>query len=212
MSYRDNKDVFNFKLTQNIHFTKAGLPIVRGIDYIPHKVLPFNYALTTENKDNTIHFYIDDYQFERIWNSPIKYTKILKKFSCLIGPDFSMYKNFPKPLQMFNLYKQRLLTAYWQSLDIKVIPNVCWSNFDDLETCLDGLPKYSVIALSTNGCLNKQCKNDFVKCFNKMKEILKPLKILVVGKLPEEIKYTQEIIQYDSFANRFENMKKGDKM
>lgn len=213
MSYRDNTDIFNFKLLKNIEFTKNGFPLISGTDYIPKKLISFNFAMTVKDKKELgVHFYIDDYQFERIWNSPIKYTKVLSAFDCLIGPDFSMYTNFPKPLQMFSLYKQRLLMAYWQRLGLKVIPNVCWSSFDDLELCLDGIPKYSVIALSTNGCLNKDTKKDFLKCFYKMKEILKPLKIIIVGNIPEELKNKKEILQFNSFLKRFENLTKEGKI
>ncbi|MGN1208281.1 MAG: DUF4417 domain-containing protein [Christensenellales bacterium] len=213
MSYRDYTDIFNFKLLKNIKLTKSGFPIVQGTDYVPTKLIPFNYAATIKDKQNTsVHFYIDDYQFERVWNKPTMYAQILSGFDCVIGPDFSLYANFPKPLQMFNLYKQRLLTAYWQSLGIKVIPNVCWSTLEDLELCLDGLPKYSVVSLSTNGCLNEETKKSFLECFNKMEEILKPLKILIIGNIPEELKHKNNIIQFNSFSKRFENLKQRSKI
>ena len=214
MKYRKNTDIFNFKLLNNIRLTDYGIPIIKGTNYIPKELISFNYALSTKNRKNKgIHFYIDDYQFERIWKNPTKYINLLKQFNCLIGPDFSMYKNFPKPLQVYNLYKQRLLTAYWENLGLTVIPNVCWSSLEDLEFCLDGLPKYSVVALSTNGCLNKLVKTEFIECFNKMVEELKPLKIIVIGTIPIELeKYKNIIIQFNSHINYFENLEKGVKI
>lgn len=213
MSYRDNTDVFNFKLLDNIKLTSSGIPIIHGTNYIPKNLIAFNYAKTTKiKKEFGVHFYIDDYQFERVWNKPTKYTNLLKHFDCLIGPDFSMYKNFPSPLKIFNLYKQRLLTAYWQHLGIEVIPNVCWSSLEDLEFCLEGLPKNSVLALSTNGCLNKEVKDEFVECFDKMIEILNPLKVIIVGTIPTELKKYKNIILFNSHTIHFENLKKGDKI
>lgn len=214
MNYRENTDIFNFKLLKDVRLTKHGIPIIKGTDYYPKQFISFNYVLSTKNRnDFGVHFYIDDYQFERIWNNPTKYTKILKQFNCLIGPDFSMYKNFPKPLQIFNLYKQRLLMAYWQNQGLKVIPNICWSSLDDLDFCLEGLPKYSIVALSTNGCLNKKVKIEFVQCFEKMVDILKPLKIIIIGSIPKELnKYKNIILQFNSHINHFEKLKKGVKI
>lgn len=205
------KDVFNFSLTQNIQFTSSGLPIIHGTNYIPTHLKPFNYMLNSTNNNFGIHFYIDDYQFERIWNNPIRYTKLLKNYDCVIGPDFSLYKNLPKPIQIYNLYRQRLLTAYWQNLGIKVIPNLTWSDEESLKITLDGMPKYSVIALSTNGCLkNKKTKNEFLKCFNKAINYLKPIKMLVIGNIPIELQSNDKIIQYDNYSKHFENLHKGD--
>lgn len=211
--YRNIKDVFNFKLLKNIRLAENEIPIISGTEYVPKKLVPFNYAKTYKNKKVGIHFYIDDYQFERIWNSPLKYTTLLKNFDCVIAPDFSLYANFPKPLRMFNLYKQRLLMAYWQNEGINVIPNLTWSSMDDLEECLKGFPKYSVIALSTNGCMmNKRTKTSFIKCFNKAVEILKPLKIIIVGLVPEGLERNKNIIQFNSYSKHFENLKKGSKI
>ena len=52
---------------------------------------PFNFALTeAEPQSNICHFYLDDYQFERVWREPDVYVPILKKFNAVIGADFSM--------------------------------------------------------------------------------------------------------------------------
>lgn len=40
--------------------------------------IPVNYALTAkEKKTKGVHFYKDDYQFERFWNNPDKYIPLL---------------------------------------------------------------------------------------------------------------------------------------
>lgn len=39
--------------------------------------IPVNYALTAKDKATKgVHFYKDDYQFERFWNNPDKYIPI----------------------------------------------------------------------------------------------------------------------------------------
>ena len=44
------------------------------------EVIPFNYAITERQPQNKgVHFFLDDYQFERVWTCPEKYGEILKK-------------------------------------------------------------------------------------------------------------------------------------
>ena len=65
---KDRKDVFNFRLLKDVKFSSSGMPIIFGTEYVPKSLISFNYAKTYKNKDVGIHFYIDDYQFERVWN------------------------------------------------------------------------------------------------------------------------------------------------
>ena len=45
------------------------MPIIRKCRSCPSKLIGFNYMLTTEPEKGTgVHFYVDDYQFERVWN------------------------------------------------------------------------------------------------------------------------------------------------
>ncbi len=68
-----------------------------------------------------IHFFIHDYQFIRLWNTPDKYIDLLKDFDYVLTPDFSTYTDMPKALQIYNIYRKQWLGAYWQMQDINVI-------------------------------------------------------------------------------------------
>ena len=51
--------------------------------------IPVNYALTAKDKATKgVHFYKDDYQFERFWNNPDKYISLLQQFGAVCSPDF----------------------------------------------------------------------------------------------------------------------------
>lgn len=67
------------------------MPIVKKTDCIPADLIGFNYAKTCKDKDCGIHFFVDDYQFERVWNYPEKYVDILAEYDCILTPDFSLY-------------------------------------------------------------------------------------------------------------------------
>lgn len=68
----------------------------------------FNEVLSdTKPKSHTgVHFFVDDYQFERIWNRPDDYIPQLKKYACVASPDFSPYGDMPLITQMFNHYRK----------------------------------------------------------------------------------------------------------
>lgn len=203
------KDVFNFSITNDLEtMGKFDMPKVQAFSPGQLKcefliATPFNFALTeTQPESKVCHFYIDDYQFERIWREPNSYVPILKKFNAVIGPDFSIYTNMPKPQQIHNNWRNKVLMAYFQNQGIKVIPNVQWANQDSFDWCFDGLEPGGIFAISTNGCHTKQAKEIFMQGYNKMLEVLKPQKIICVGVLPKELQNENKIIQIDSFMGQ----------
>lgn len=112
----------------------------------------FNYALKEKNPQNIgVHFFLHDYQFERVWNYPDRYTEVLSKFAFVLSPDFSPYSDMPRALKIYNVYRNRWCARYWQEFGIKVIPTITWSDEDSLSYCLNGVPKHSTIAISTMG-------------------------------------------------------------
>lgn len=203
------KDVFNLKLLQNIETIKPfDLPKLSQTLEVPTDVISFNYCKSCKNPKNYyIHFYIDDYQFERIWNRPEYYVKVLGQFKGIIAPDYSTYTNMPVAQQIFQVYKSRLIGAYFQSHGYNVIPNLSWSDEKSLEWSLKGLPKHSTVALSTNGCLNKDTKENFIKCYKKAIQELEPTTIIIVGEVPEEIKSDKTV----QFNNRINHLRKINK-
>ena len=127
------------------------MPIINNDHYIPERLIGFNEALTSKAYDACVHFFLDDYQFERIWKEPRRYVDALKRFSGVCSPDFSLYLDMPTPLRIYNTYRSRLVGQYLQSQGLKVIPTISWANKDSFEFCFKGIPKGSVVAISTLG-------------------------------------------------------------
>lgn len=136
---------------------KYEMPIVYDDHVIPTELISFNYAKSTEaNNALGVHFYIDDYQFERVWNAPEDYVEILGKFQCMITPDFSLYMDMPLAMKIWNVYRNRLIGNYYQSTGIKVIPSVSWAGPDTYEFCFDGIQPGSTVSISTVGVKRKE--------------------------------------------------------
>ena len=94
---------------------KYDLPVVRtDIVCRADSLIPFNRAKTCLRRDVGVHFFIDDYQFERVWKSPQLYVEMLKRYRFVCAPDFSLYLDMPMATKIWNVYRSRLITAYWQ--------------------------------------------------------------------------------------------------
>lgn len=127
------------------------MPMLKKVDYVPNKLIGFNYMLSTNQNDVGIHFYLDDYQFERVWSNPQKYVEKLKEFECVLTPDYSLYLEMPIAMMIWNVYRSRLIGQMCQDNGMIVIPTVSWAEPDTFEFCFDGLPENSTLSISTVG-------------------------------------------------------------
>ena len=84
----------NQKLTGLFDFPVLNLEHVKQV----FNLVSFNFLQTTKNYNCWIHFFIDDYQFERLWNNPWQYLELLKRVKGVITPDFSMYTDTPQAM------------------------------------------------------------------------------------------------------------------
>ena len=132
------------------------MPIIKCDDFVPDELIGFNYAKTNANKNVGVHFYVDDYQFERVWNYPEKYVDVLLEYDCILSPDFSLYMDMPMPMKIWNVYRSRQIGAFYQSMGIKVIPTLSWAEAETFEFCFRGIPKGSIVSVSTVGVKNSE--------------------------------------------------------
>ena len=149
----------------------------------------FNFALKEKHpKGIGVHFFLHDYQFERVWKYPDRYIDVLKKFAFVLSPEFSPYADMPKALKIYNVYRNRWCGRFWQEWGIKVIPTVTWSSQDVLEYCMDGIPKYSTIAISTMGEGRWANWSQLRKNWDYIMQTLEPETVLLYGKDLKELK------------------------
>ena len=127
------------------------MPTIKNDHFVPDDLIGFNYALSSKEKNCGVHFYVDDYQFERVWNSPEKYIDVLWEYDCILSPDFSLYLDMPMPMKIWNIYRSRQIGAFYQSKGMKVIPTISWAERETFEFCFEGIPQGSVVSVSTIG-------------------------------------------------------------
>ncbi|KAA9291743.1 chromosome partitioning protein ParB [Streptococcus sp. HMSC034F02] len=178
---------------------KYDMPVLEGVDHIPNKLQGFNYVLNKPDHEAGVHFFLDDYQFERIWQRPDFYIEKLTDFDCVLTPDFSLYLDMPIAMQVWNIYRSRLIGQIMQDYGMTVIPTVSWAYKSSFDFCFDGLPKNATLAISTIGV--KQNKEQFqiwVDGMDEMIERLSPKRIIVYG---GQVDYEYKDIEVVYFDN-----------
>ncbi|MCF0232387.1 MAG: DUF4417 domain-containing protein [Enterococcus sp.] len=196
------------------NLSKAFLPTVKPYDIpviLPEyempkykRVIEFDYCRRfmgnrkQNNKDVSdigVHFFEDDYKFERAWSDPDTYGRMLSNFGFVIGPDFSVYDDFPDAIRIYNTYRNAWLCRYWQEhFAVCVIPTVMWGYEDTWDWCFNHYPKNSIVAVSNIGMAKtKEDKDYFMNGYEEMLKRLNPTKVLCYTRnfvtLPGNVEY-----------------------
>lgn len=193
-------DTYNLGIMDNENVSDFWqMPIIKNDNFIPSKLIGFNYAKTSKEKNVGIHFYLDDYQFERLWNKPEEYTDILKQYECILSPDFSLYMDMPMPMKIWNIYRSRLIGQYYQSQEIKVIPTLSWAEEETFEFCFEGIPKGSIVSISTIGVKkNKEALKIWKTGVDELIKRIEPSTILIYGGKLDYDYGNIEVIYYEN--------------
>lgn len=211
---RKEHDFLHYLKTGDMELTAdLGIPTMNGIKFkklTEPDMVGFNYATASklpdgrQKKDNIVHFFLADYVFERLWNNPERYIPVLSQYKAIVSPDFSQYTNMPRVMRMWNHYRKMWLSQYYQARGIKVIPAPCWSDEASFEYCFEGMPKKSLLCISTAGCVsNKKVFNAFMKGYEKTLEVLEPSQLIIYGIAPPEVRELfPDLVQVDTDQKR----------
>ena len=160
-------------------------------------LLGFNNTHTEETSENrkkmTVHFFLEDAQFDEVWNNPPRQLKRLSQYAQLLSPGFSVYADMPEPLQLYNTFRNRWCAAYWQYNCQVVIPTITWGLENTFEFCFEGIEKGCVVAVSTIGSSDN--KEAFMAGFKAMCENIKPSLVVNYGKPIEGMRDCVNILE-----------------
>ena len=147
----NNYDVFHAFLVENAEFDGyIELPVIKTSDKLPKKVVTFSKAMTKSwtDFDCWVVFYEHDKEFERLWNNPKQYLDKLKKFKGVISPDFSLYRNMPLCMQMWNTYRGRAVACWLQNNGVEIIPNLRFGDERTFSFCFDGIEENKTVSVT----------------------------------------------------------------
>ena len=148
---------------------KFNLPYIGYESYI----LPDYFALYSnlneykKTKNTCVVFYEYDEKFDSsrgLWSAIIhndkkkleEFKKRFSKVKFIVAPDYSITGDMPFPLQLFQIYKSRVVSIWIQeNCGCSIIPNLQFVDKRTYRFCFDGIHKNSVVCLSIYGL----CKN-----------------------------------------------------
>ena len=208
------KDVFNAFLVKNaVYDGILEIPAQRGGLYNPAGVIEFSKAISSQEYDYWVHFYEDDSSFERIWKNPRKYLPVLKRYAGVIAPDFSLYRDMPLVMQLWNIYRSHAIGSWLLENGVNVIPNVRFGDERTYDACCLGVPHKSTIAIGTHGCVKNRIDREYLSAgIDHVISTLKPRVLVIYGTTPADIfdKYRDQGISILQFNSSFANSRAGD--
>lgn len=202
---RGCRDVWNAFLVAIAQY--AGIlefPIIQPTYEVPDRLVAFSKAVSSGNHEGWVHFYQDDWEFERLWRQPRRYLGILRRFDGVILPDFSVYRDMPLIVQLYNIYRSRAIGCWLQANGVRVICNVRWGDWRTYRLCCDGAPRRCTIAVGTLGILkDPEDSRCFVEGLAVVVRRLQPMVIVVYGDAPDGIfgRYRDTGIKIIPFAS-----------
>lgn len=180
---------------------KFGIPLVCKQD-IPTENIKLIACSDTRandkavNRENGVHFFVDDYRFEGIYTHPERSLRRYAQYAFLLTPDYSLYADFDLWHQIENVAKNRWVGAFWQSKGLQVIPTISWSTPRSYEFCFDGVEQHTIVAVSTVGC--RRAKLEFMRGYDVMLDKLQPETIVCFGKTFSEMQGNIVTVDYQN--------------
>lgn len=137
------------------------IPIIKNVPevFVPKRLVPFTKRGVTSMIDEFICFYEHDFRFSDVLRNARAYLECCRKFSGLVSPDCSLYRDMPLVLQIVNTYFNRALGHYFQSNGLRVVANVRWGDERSYTRALfpepfafAGVERNAVVSVGTYGC------------------------------------------------------------
>lgn len=176
------------------------MPMLEKCTYIPDDLIGFNYMLCSKNKNVGIHCFVDDYQFERLWNNPYKYIDKILEYDAFLTPDFSLYMDMPMAMKIWNIFRSRLIGQFLQNAGMDVIPTISWAEAETFDFCFDGIEQGSVVAVSTIGVKSSEyAMQIWHQGMDEMINRIQPSAILVYG---GKVDYDYQDIEVRYYDNK----------
>ena len=183
---------------------KYGFPEVKTSEnFEVEDLIPFNLCKNRHKEDlnKGVHFFLDDYKFEQIWTRPRDYIKLFQDYGNIVSPTFSIWSNQPYALNIFNMYRSRWCTRFFQEFGINVLVDVRWSDEKSYDFAFSGIEKNTPVIVNTVGTKYLDNRKMFRDGFYEMLKVLEPNKLYVYGEyLPVDFnKYFDDVIYFESF-------------
>ena len=162
---RGMKDLFNaYMLKGAVYDPETDMPICAcTLNTIPEHLALYDEIKNvpeSEKATTLVVFYRYESKFDGrrkgIWFDGRQSVKRLKGFLGAATPDFPTNYDFPNPWIVFNTFRMRT-NGHWFNLNgIPTVNNIRWGYKNTWSYSFSGVPKNSMVIISTHGCLRSK--------------------------------------------------------
>jgi hypothetical protein len=149
--YKQSRSLDNFFRANFAADNEWGIPEIQktDVDLTGAKWVSFGEKAAIKDPANTVlHFYIDDYKFNIVWDAPHRYINLFRQCRAVVTPDFSNYNDMPKAQHLWNHYRRQWVGRYWQDRGVNVICSLSWGVGCLYDWSFEGIPQHTVCAAS----------------------------------------------------------------
>jgi hypothetical protein len=160
------------------------IPRITGVAVEPTAVISYDQRKKIpagERAHTFLHFYVDDYRFESVWNRPWQALESIKTFGGCLSPDFSVFADWPDAAKIWNTYRNRWCGAFWQAQGLTVVPTVNWADPDSYRYCFASLPRGATLSVAAPDWRSAQATDAFMHGYEEVLEHFWPERLLVYG-------------------------------
>ena len=155
-------------------------------------------ARDIKNLYKGVHFFVDDWRFETLYDKPERSFDTLSKYRFVLTPDYSLYSEMPMWRQIESIGKARWVGANWQRKGLTVVPTVSWARTRSFDFCFEGIERHCIVAVGMIGC--KSNRRAFMQGYNEMFRRIEPEAVICFGTPFPEMR--GNVIVVDYFSSR----------
>lgn len=168
---------------------RLGIPDMSSTQFVPDSLVAYNESAVARPRNRplsgaAIHFFLDDYRFETVWTKPERALSRLARVGAALTPDFSMWRDMPRAMQIWQVYRSRWCGRWLADHGIEVVPTISWSLADSYPYAFVGIERGSVLAVATVGLRRPEDRALFANGYREMVRRLAPSTVLVYGAVP----------------------------
>lgn len=163
-----------------------GIPDLPAAGAEPARLVAYNDRACREPKPgDCLHWFLDDYRFEAAWSLPQRVLSRVQRVGTALTPDFSLWREMPRCMQVWQVYRSRWCGAWWAMHGVSVIPTVSWSGEASYDFAFAGIPPGSAVGVSAVGVMrDREARRLFGAGYEAMLATVRPSLVLAYGKLP----------------------------
>lgn len=203
-NYRNNRNYENLERRIFDGVGEYDIPELKPTHFDGNcEFISFNCAANTKDREKKgVHFFIDDYQFNRLWTNIDRYVDMLSQFKYVMTPDFS-HTQTSRKLSRYTIITANIgLGRICKKQECRLFLQYHGVRRILLNGALKVRQSDGTVAVSSVGCMNSKAKKElFLAGYEEMVKRLQPKSIIFYGTVPDECK--GNIVRIKAFQNKF---------